>query len=510
MRDGTTRGFAVAVCLLFGTVAACDEDAAVVPTQDPLADAINAKPSAAESRSVASQEDRTKLTDERIERAVIDRLLMEGAFPGTQVGVDVENGVVTLDGKAFSLHEKKQAMHIVRTTKGVRSIVDRTQISKPDLPDREIRNRVEHALFQDPATEAYQVQVSVDDGRVTLSGEVDSWAEKRLAETVASNVIGVTGVENKVQMGEPIVRPDDEMQREIQRRLETSVLVDAGLLDVDVKSGVVKLSGVVGSAAERWYAKANAWVDGISRVDAEEVDVEWWDRERFRRDASDLVEKDGALVEAVQDALRVDPRVKAEGVEVVADRGDVTLSGNVPSLGGKLAAERTARNTVGVFRVRNHLMVEPGQEVNDDDLEKRIERAFDYSPYVDDFEGSIRVEDGYVTLSGTVKNHHEKRQAEQVAQRVQGVRYVENDLDVYWRKIEEIDLKQDVESELFWNVFVDDDGIDVAVEKGVVNLTGEVDDFRAYREASEAALDAGARAVVNRLQISQNSGETSG
>lgn len=480
----------------------CDQREVSHATAEKAAESgIEEKNAAQKSADKSAEMGEDDLTDQRLERAVVDRLLMEGAFPDTQVNVDVKDGVVTMEGKAFSLHEKMQAMQLVRTTKGVRSIIDEIEVPQTDIPDAEVKDRVENALFRDPATEAFEVQVSVDKGKVTLTGSVDSWAEKRLARTVAASVMGVTEVENEIEIDEPIVRPDDEIEREIERRFATSTLVDDGLVDVDVDSGVVSVSGIVGSAAERWYAVANAWVEGVSRVEHEDLEVQWWDRERFRRDASQYVKDDEKLVEAVGDALRVDPRVTAQNIEVHAERGEITLSGEVPSLRAKLAAEETARNTIGVFRVRNHLEVDLEKPVKDEELKERVERAFDTSPYVNDFKGTVRVNDGYVTLVGTVGSQREKQQAELVAQRVQGVRYVENDLDLYWRKLADLDLKSDVENELFWNVFVDSKDIDIAVEKGAVTLTGEVDDFQTYREASEAVLDAGALHVINQLDI---------
>jgi osmotically-inducible protein OsmY len=139
-------------------------------------------------------------------------------------------------------------------------------------------------LFNDPVTESYEVSVEADeDGKVQLTGMVDSWQEKNLTESVVKGVRGVTAIENAIEIEFASRRLDTEIRPEIERRLQWDVLVDHGLIDVAVDAGVVTLSGIVGSAAEKRRARNDAWVGGVKSVDVSGLTIERWARDEDLR-----------------------------------------------------------------------------------------------------------------------------------------------------------------------------------------------------------------------------------
>jgi osmotically-inducible protein OsmY len=246
--------------------------------------------------------------------------------------------------------------------------------------DTEIERDVEDALLENAATEAFEVRVSVLDGKVTLRGTVDSWQEKRLAGTVAKGVRGVTGLENHIDVVPMEDRPDAEILADVQKALRWDALVDHAMIEVVVEDGVVMLSGVVGSAAEKRRAMLDARVGGVVTVDADDLEVKHWAREEELRKGKYVSVSDEEVRTAVEDALLFDPRVVSLAVTTRVDDGMVTLRGTVDNLKAKRAAERDAMRTVGVTSVRNRLRVRPEEPVSDERLEQRAAGAITRDP----------------------------------------------------------------------------------------------------------------------------------
>lgn len=484
--------------LTAGLVSGCDQIG--VEKRDTAAQEPARGSEAAETAKKPSPSEKD-ISDEDIEHAVMHRLFVEGVFPTAHVDVEVDNGIVKMSGAALSLYAKNQAEEVVRSTKGVRGYLDAVKVIDAEISDTDLQTNVQEALLFDPATESYEIDARAKKGVVELTGEVDSWAEHQLAVEVVAGVLGVREIENRLSIKTPPVRPAREIEAEIERRLKNDVLVDTALLNVKVDAGVVQLSGIIGSDAERARAVSKAWVSGVSRVDAEDLQVEWWNRDRFENQDSHVFKPDIEIKAAVKDALGYDARINHDDIEVYVNRGRVTLTGTVPGLRSKNQATETAQNTLGVTRVRNYLRVDPKEDLDDQQLEERVDRALHFNPYLANWTGAVTAKNGIVTLEGMVNTPQQKEQAEAIVSRVIGVTHVENEIDVYLQEMEDLTLIDDVEEALLWNVYVDLNDVDVAASRGMVTLSGKVDDLRAYRSAVQAARDAGAEVVYNRMDI---------
>jgi osmotically-inducible protein OsmY len=365
-----------------------------------------------------------------------------------------------------------------------------------------------------------------------LTGSVQSWQERDLAETLTKGVAGVTDVENSIDVRGIEDRPDQEIKADIQQTLRWDTLVDDGLIDVDVNDGKVLLSGTVGSAAERRRATRNAWTAGVVSVDDSQLVVARWTRDPELREDKYVIKEDADIEAAVRRALEIDPWVDGENVEVSALAGVVTLRGRVGNLQAKRSAGSDARNTVGVIDVVNRLSVRPSADVDDKELANKVTAALLQDPYVDRFELLVSVINGRVHLDGTVDSHFEKARADTVASNVDGVVHVVNNLEVRregeafrfdpyvdppyvydfdwsigdsdFSQRSDAEIKDSVESELWWNPFVDSDAITVIVEDGVVILKGTVDSWSEYAAAREDAYEGGALRVINDLRVAES------
>jgi osmotically-inducible protein OsmY len=473
------------------------------------------------------------ITDTNIEIAIDDALMQDQAVPSYLVDVACANGVVTLSGSVDNILAKDRALAIAETVKGVRSVINRIEVNPmTEKSDPDIRTDVIQSLAADPVTELFDIDVRVDDKAVTLKGMVNSHIEKQAAGKVAKSVSGVKEVNNLILYDHKTSRSDTDFANDIEKALAWDTLVDDGLIQVSVNKRNVKLTGTVGSAAEKTRAITHAWLPGIKEVDADLLKVDRWARDKDMRAEKYLLKPDDKIKEAVDTAMSKDPRVLSTKVDSQVDNGVVTLSGKVNVLSAKQAAAQDARNTVGVIRVKNRIKVTPPVQADTrDELEQKILNKFERDVYMDNLDIAVTAPSGIVNLYGTVDSFYEKARAEDLAAEVRGVYAVNNHLivnkswdpfvnkpyvddsyiyDYDWytyqpnvtsRKNDQ-EIADNIESELFWSPFVDSDQVTVTVDDGTATLTGTVDSWSEYDAASQNALEGGAVVVDNELRIS--------
>ena len=471
-----------------------------------------------------------KMTDQEISDAIEDEISWDLAVPAHRIIVISTDGVVTLSGNVDNVLAKERAVRIAETVKGVRSVIDEIEV-RPSLllTDQQIKDTVIAALLANPATESYKIDVKVSDNSVNLSGTVDSWQEKRLAVKVAKGVRGVSSVQDNLLLDFKQQRSDAEIAKEIQNRMKWDVLVDHGLIDVQVESGNVTLRGIVGSAAEKQRAIHDAYVANVKDVTATKLKVERWARDEDLRKDKYTVKSDQEISQAVKDALIYDPRVKEYNISTRVENGTITLRGEVDSLAAIRAAADDARNTVGVVWVDNRLRVSPKTALDDRQLELKVSDAIERNTFIGEKEITVKVENGVARLEGTVDTFFEKAQAEEMASIIKGVLIVDNNLQVNqtyrpflyephiysrypygyrWYHYtpplsvkSDARIKQDIKDELWWSPFVDAGDVNVAVDEGVATLTGTVQSWSESYAAMENAYEGGANRVYNNLDV---------
>lgn len=471
------------------------------------------------------------IADRDVAEKVEQEILFDPATPSNDIDVTTEGGIVTLSGTVDNLLAKQRAARIAETVRGVRSVINLIEV-KPSTSRTadQLRKSVEDELFYDTAADSYEIDVSAsDDGMVSLRGTVESWSERQLVELVAKGVSGVTGVMNAIVVNPPAERPDSEIRPEIVRRLHWDVLVDDAMIDVRVDDGKVRLSGIVGSAAEKRRAESNAWmVSGVEAVDSGNLEVQKWARDDDLRTAKYVERSDADIRQAVHSALLYDPRVKSFEVDVTSRDAYVTLNGVVDSVEARMAAGRDARQTVGVMGVTNLIKVRAPAGIPDDKVATAVRAALLRNPFTQSYEIMVRANDGVVHLAGEVDSYFEKAEAERVASRALGVTRVRNGLEVEQPAVLTYDpyvhdwsiyefpwyngttvvhrksdrqITRDIETQLVWSPFVDSEDVNVSVTAGIATLTGNVDSWSEYRAARENAFEGGAHLVINNIDV---------
>lgn len=132
------------------------------------------------------------------------RLLVKGSVSAASTAVSVQDGVVTLAGSADNVAQKELTEIYAKEIEGVKSVkndlvvkdqVARTTVSET-IDDASITTQVKYALLRHKSTHAVATEVSTNDGRIVITGEADSAAEKALVTKLAEDVRGVKSVTN--------------------------------------------------------------------------------------------------------------------------------------------------------------------------------------------------------------------------------------------------------------------------------------------------------------------------
>lgn len=443
----------------------------------------------------------TESFDQQITRELQRKLQEDNIVSAHLIDIETSNGVVTLSGTVDSLLEEARAIRIAENMKGVLRVMDKLTVVPVMRSDVDILTDVESALAVDPATDSYEIAVTVNDGIVTLTGSVESFAEKEIAARVVKGVKGVVDVENELDITYPVARSDSEIQAEIERRLELNPSIKESLIQVQVEDGEATVSGTVATAAERTQVVNAAWTSGVSEVNTSGLFVDW----EASQEALEMptIRTDEEIRRAVQDALAFEPRVLSTNVDVSVENGVATLTGTVDSYNARWLAEQTARDVTNVWRVKNYLRVRFDDMRTDTEIAEDVEDALSRDPLVESFDMTVEVINGKVYLRGLVDYYSEKQQAEDVASRVNGVVDVQNhvkvDSEITWKSDQEI--KEDIQGEYFWSPYVDGDTITVLVDDGTAILSGEVQSWDEHEAAVNNAFEGGATSVKSYLDI---------
>jgi osmotically-inducible protein OsmY len=200
------------------------------------------------------------MSDRTLKQAVEDELKWEPSVDAEHIGVTAEDGVVTLTGHVGSYSEKFTAEKAAKRVKGVRAIAQEIEIRFPNdkkTSDDQIAKRALDIIAWDSTIPKDKVQVKVQGGFITLSGQVDWYYQRADAEYAVRKLVGIKGLSNEILI-KPRAQASD-VKLLIETALKRNAELEAGAIKVPVLNGRVTLDGKVKAWYERDLAERTAW-----------------------------------------------------------------------------------------------------------------------------------------------------------------------------------------------------------------------------------------------------------
>ncbi|SEW14933.1 Osmotically-inducible protein OsmY, contains BON domain [Chryseobacterium wanjuense] len=217
-------------------------------------------------------------TNAELQRDVQKALQWEPLLHSAEIGVTAKDGIVSLTGVVDSYAKKMEAENAAKRVSGLKALVENIEVKFPNSlykTDAEVAKEVLNALKANYSIPDDNIKVKVEDGKVTLEGELPWNYQKEEAGQAIKYLIGVKGVINNIKIKSEV---DDEIQKkDIEDALRRSTIDDSEI-KVSVSGTTVTLTGTANSWYQKEEAGRIAWkTPGIWNVRNElEIDYEYF------------------------------------------------------------------------------------------------------------------------------------------------------------------------------------------------------------------------------------------
>jgi len=199
-------------------------------------------------------------TDTEIQKNVMDELKWDPIMHSAEIGVIVKDGIVTLVGYVDNYSQRLAAENAAKRVKDVRAVAIDLAISLPDeqrRSDTDLAAAALNALKWSSFVPEDKIRLKVDGGWITMEGEVEWQFQKESAYSAVSDLIGVHGVINRINV-RPNITPVI-VKDVIKKALERSADIEADSINILTDGGRIVLKGKVRSWAERKEVERAVW-----------------------------------------------------------------------------------------------------------------------------------------------------------------------------------------------------------------------------------------------------------
>jgi osmotically-inducible protein OsmY len=200
-------------------------------------------------------------TDHKLKTDVLAELAWEPSVNADHIGVTAEDGVVTLTGHVNTYWQKHAAETAAGRVRGLKALAEEIEIRLPlhsKRADEEIAAAALSRLSWESSIPSDAIKVKVEEGYVTLTGQVDWHYQLELVARMIRTLSGVTGVSNElsIKVGPNTATISTDILHALHRH---SWFFTQDNIEVSAEGGKVRLTGTVDSWSDRQTAAATAW-----------------------------------------------------------------------------------------------------------------------------------------------------------------------------------------------------------------------------------------------------------
>jgi osmotically-inducible protein OsmY len=180
---------------------------------------------------------------------VIEQLEWDDRIDASQIDVEVSESKVTLKGTVPDYEARKSAEVSTFAVHGIRHVDNKLTVKFPEgytpPEDEKIQAHIQDSLDKNVTIDKTDLEIVINNGHVTLEGDVDSYWKKERVEQIASGTGGVVDVTNNIAIVPTDDVVDEEIADDIVKALERDTTTVAEDIDVEVRNGIVTLRGEV-------------------------------------------------------------------------------------------------------------------------------------------------------------------------------------------------------------------------------------------------------------------------
>ena len=208
-------------------------------------------------------------SDKEIKEILTSAFKIDPRISLGQISLDVQDGVVTLQGKVPHLKIKQEAEKVAKHTRGVIWVENFVNVRPTRaLSDEAIKQKVKKAISRNAYVNSRNITPSILNGKVYLTGTAHSNFEKESATKAVADLKGILEIENHIVVTDTWQwKPDKLIQKDVKDELWWSPFIDSEEITMQVKNGIVTLQGTVDSWWEQEMAVRNAYEGGAKFVE---------------------------------------------------------------------------------------------------------------------------------------------------------------------------------------------------------------------------------------------------
>ncbi|MRX41655.1 BON domain-containing protein [Flavobacterium sp. LC2016-23] len=198
-------------------------------------------------------------TNEELQKDVQNAIKWEPQLHAAEIGVTAKEGVITLMGTVNAYYKKLEAENAAKNVDGVKAVVQEIEVRYSNSPksDEDIANDVLKALKDNWSVPDDKIQVKVEEGWITLEGQVTWNYQKEAADQAVIYLPGVKGLTNHIMIKAEIQNEIDK--KNVQRALASNWALHSENIFIKVDGTEVTLTGSVSSIYQKDLAEKIVW-----------------------------------------------------------------------------------------------------------------------------------------------------------------------------------------------------------------------------------------------------------